>query len=270
MARKKANIHYLYKTTCKVTGRYYIGMHSTTNLEDGYMGSGKRLRHSIRKYGKENHVKEILEFFDNREDLAKREKEVVNHNLIKEELCMNLTTGGLGAGFMNDEHMSKCSKAGSKAFQDKLKNPTYKEKHYQKMSLVQKKSFNESELRKETLKYDWTGRNHTEETKKLISDSNKYTGVGKDNSQYGTVWITNGSENKKIKRGDNVPDGWSFGRRVNVNGELVGTSKLNENDVRQIKVLLNTKITQSQIALMFNVKQETISKIKRGLIWVNI
>jgi len=78
MARKEKNIHYIYKTTCDITGRWYIGMHSTYNLEDGYIGSGKTLRRSIRKYGKENHTKEILEFLENREDLAKREKEIVN------------------------------------------------------------------------------------------------------------------------------------------------------------------------------------------------
>ena len=52
--RKVKNIHYIYKTTCNITGRWYVGMHSTSNENDGYMGSGKRLRYSIRKYGKEN------------------------------------------------------------------------------------------------------------------------------------------------------------------------------------------------------------------------
>ena len=96
MARKEKNIHYIYKTTCDVTGKWYVGMHSTNNLEDGYLGSGDRLRYSIRKYGKDKHTKEILEYLDSREELAKREREIVNKELIKEYLCMNLVVGGEG------------------------------------------------------------------------------------------------------------------------------------------------------------------------------
>ena len=106
MARKEKNIHYIYKTTCNVTGRWYIGIHSTSNLEDAYMGSGLRLRRSIRKYGVENHFKEILEFFDTREELVNREKEVVNFELIEEDLCMNLVAGGNG-GFISVDGYKK-------------------------------------------------------------------------------------------------------------------------------------------------------------------
>lgn len=52
-------------------------MHSTINQNDGYMGSGKRLRYSIRKYGKENHTKEILEFLPSREELIIKEIDIV-------------------------------------------------------------------------------------------------------------------------------------------------------------------------------------------------
>ena len=50
----KVKYHFLYKTTNLINGKYYYGMHSTYKLNDGYLGSGKILRYSIRKYGKEN------------------------------------------------------------------------------------------------------------------------------------------------------------------------------------------------------------------------
>lgn len=73
----KKKFHFIYKTTCIITNRFYIGMHSTENLEDGYIGSGKFLWYSIKKYGKENHKCEILEFLENRDCLKQREKEIV-------------------------------------------------------------------------------------------------------------------------------------------------------------------------------------------------
>ena len=74
MARKERKYHYIYKTSCSITNRFYIGMHSTDNLDDGYVGSGKRLWYSINKYGKEEHILEILEFHETRKILKEREK----------------------------------------------------------------------------------------------------------------------------------------------------------------------------------------------------
>ena len=78
MPRKQKKYHYIYKTTCKITGKFYVGMHSSDSLEDGYLGSGKILGYSRAKYGDENHVREILEFCVSREQLKSREKEIVN------------------------------------------------------------------------------------------------------------------------------------------------------------------------------------------------
>jgi len=58
MARKEKKIHYIYKITCVVTGRWYIGMHSTININDNYLGSGTTLRHSVSKIGKMFNVKQ--------------------------------------------------------------------------------------------------------------------------------------------------------------------------------------------------------------------
>lgn len=42
---------------------------------------------------------------------------------------------------------------------------------------------------------------------------------GKRNSQYGTCWITNGVDNKKIKKDDSFPNGWYRGRVAAVKGQ---------------------------------------------------
>lgn len=51
------------------------------------------------------------------------------------------------------------------------------------------------------------------ETFKLIGHQS-----GEKNSQYGTIWITDGSINKKIRSSDSVPDGWCRGRSKTVAG----------------------------------------------------
>lgn len=85
--------HYIYKIT-REDGKYYIGMHSTDNLDDGYFGSGQRLWHSIRKHGKKKHTKVIMEFLSSRSDLRAREAELVNRETLRDEMCLNLTLGG--------------------------------------------------------------------------------------------------------------------------------------------------------------------------------
>ena len=207
MGRQKANIHYIYKTTCNVTGRYYIGMHSTNNLDDGYMGSGKRLRYSLRKHGKENHVKEILEFFDSRELLVEREKEIVNSELICDEQCMNLKCGGTG-GFVNKEHEEKAHNGLTNWLKQKwLIDISYRNKQ-SKLSAIRLKETHKSGKIKYGISF--LGKKHSEDSKILMRKSKN---IGKDNSQYGTMWITNDTENKKINKNADIPAGWYKGRK---------------------------------------------------------
>lgn len=207
MARKESNIHYIYKTTCNVTGRYYVGMHSTCNLEDGYMGSGLRLRRSIRKYGKNNHIKEILQFFENRYLLIEAEKKAITQDMITDKNCMNLKKGGDGG--WNEKH--------NKAFKNKLLNDDEFKDFFSNLKREHGLNrFKTNNLQLITKRCDWTNKNHSEETKKLMSEVKKGIGTGETNSQYGTCWITKNGLNKKIKKEDlevYLNEGWIQGRK---------------------------------------------------------
>ena len=56
----------LYKITNLVNGKMYIGQHVTDNLDDGYMGSSKILKHAIKKYGLQCFRKEWLGFYEDK------------------------------------------------------------------------------------------------------------------------------------------------------------------------------------------------------------
>lgn len=59
----------LYKTTNLINGKTYIGIHKTNNLEDGYLGSGFSLIKAVKKYGKNNFKREVLEFCNSYDEL---------------------------------------------------------------------------------------------------------------------------------------------------------------------------------------------------------
>lgn len=96
MRASQRKFHFIYKTTCTVTGKWYIGMHSTDNLDDGYLGSGQVLWRSIKRHGKQNHTVEILEFCNDRKTLALREQEVLTEEVRQNPQCMNIAPGGIG------------------------------------------------------------------------------------------------------------------------------------------------------------------------------
>lgn len=218
MARKQHKYHYIYKTTCKVTGRYYIGMHSTSNLEDGYIGSGKRLWYSIRKHGRENHSIEILEWLPNRSSLKEREKELVNETVLQDSQCMNLKLGGEG-GFTDREHQRKAQLLGAistlKIMRERLKkkeleNPESKNDRVNKMKATSIEKYGSAN--------GWKNKKHNSDSIERMRIAKKEFGKGEKNSQFATTWITKNGTNKKIKNTDldqYIQNEWIRGRKLN-------------------------------------------------------
>lgn len=86
----------IYQTTNLTNGKIYIGYHSTKDLNDSYLGSGKILNQAITKSGRENFKREILYVFPSREEALNKELELVNEAFVQREDTYNMKIGGEG------------------------------------------------------------------------------------------------------------------------------------------------------------------------------
>lgn len=135
---KRRKYHIIYKTTCSVTGKWYIGLHSTDNLDDGYQGSGSRLWKSIKKHGKDQHQTEILEHCADRATLILREAEIVNDDLLADPQCMNVIKGGNANAeeikILREEAKRKCKQAADQMWAKRKADPTALAEHIKKIA----------------------------------------------------------------------------------------------------------------------------------------
>ncbi len=163
--------HFIYKTTNLVNGKYYIGRHSTDDLDDGYLGSGKILKLAIAKSGRDAFRRDIIEYADDLDKLLQKETEYVTEDLVKDPMCYNVTIGGrLGtSGFRHsDETKRKMSESakGSRRFLGK----THTVETKQKMRIARLGKVVSDETRRK-MRDNMMGFRHSDETKKKISKS---------------------------------------------------------------------------------------------------
>ena len=184
-------------------------MHSTENVDDGYLGSGRRIKAEIKKYGKENFVREILEHLPTREALCEREAELVCEELMQNPLCLNLKNGGDGGGkFWSEEQHFNASRAGALSANRDHKSIAQKVKNTKRL--------NNSAVFFGGKHDTFLNKHHSSETKAKIGAKNSKTQSGQGNSQYGTCWVTNGIESFKIKKeqlGEYLIRGFHRGRK---------------------------------------------------------
>lgn len=147
----------VYRTTNKITGRYYVGVKktwNTLNLKE-YYGSGILIKNAVNKYGEDNFKRDIIAVYEG-DVIGKTfayslEASLVNNSTIypKNPMSYNLREGGFGG------YSGLSQRARDKLRQRCIETPLHR------------------------------GHKHSEETKKLLSQQRKGKRMGKDNPFYG-------------------------------------------------------------------------------------
>ena len=189
----------------------YVGKHQTKNLDDSYMGSGKHLKGAMAKYGAENFTKEILHVFDNEAEMNAKEAELVTEEFCLQEDNYNICSGGKGGfsyinnnglnGDLNSRDPIRMKADRSKGGINSSKSDTYQK--------AMKKIHSEGIIRYDTFR----NKTHTQDWCQRHSKRMKGAYTGEKNSQFGTIWITDGINDKKIQKDTAIPYGWRRGRK---------------------------------------------------------
>lgn len=154
---------YVYKTTNLINGKIYIGKSKYRPGYKNYLGSGVVLEHAVKKYGKENFKKEILEEFFTEEEAFNAEKFYIKfYDSQNHDIGYNIADGGgdYTSNSRLQEHNNKnysYSKEEADKERVKLGSPEYKAK----ISETSKKywtslSEEERETQKQKIKKAWT------------------------------------------------------------------------------------------------------------------
>lgn len=103
---------HIYKTTNILNGKIYIGQ-TSKDLNTNYLGSGRAIIKAIKKYGKCNFKREVLEECDSKEYMNNREKYWIQHfDSINRTIGYNVSIGGEGGnlGYEVNQKISETKK----------------------------------------------------------------------------------------------------------------------------------------------------------------
>lgn len=162
---------YIYKTTNLVNNKIYIGQ--TIHDDPKYLGGGRLIKMAIKKYGRENFLKEILETCSKRENLSEREIYwIKKFNSRDPKIGYNMAEGG-SSFYVTEESKKKVSESlkgkyvGENAFRygirltEEHKKIISESNSGKKLSDETRKKMSESNL----------GKKFSDETRKKMSES---------------------------------------------------------------------------------------------------
>lgn len=207
--------HIVYKITNTINNKIYIGRHSTYDIHDSYMGSSQHLRKAIMKYGSKYFIKEILYIFNTLEECAKKERELVDEIFIARTDTYNVALGGLGtSNFANPLIQEKARKKGLKKLKELYNDESFREnrrKNLIDMGDKGRAAFY-SKYNCSLFAYLNSNPEFQKKKKEIYKSIDHQKGI--KNSQYGTIWITDGANNMKLKNTEKIPTGWRRGRTI--------------------------------------------------------
>ena len=150
--------HLVYKTIRKSTGEYYIGVHSTHNINDMYMGSGDRIKRIISKEGKVGLERTILYECGTRAEALLIESTLLTSDVLNDPLCLNVAVGGKG------------NPSGGHGISDDARNRLHELHAGKQKSQITRQRISESKIGKPS---PLKGMPRSEATKQKISESSK-------------------------------------------------------------------------------------------------
>lgn len=205
---------YIYKFTNIKTGKIYIGKREKSKFDESYYGSGKLWLESFDD--KKDIIREVLCWGVSREDLNKKEKYFIKlFNSQNPQIGYNIHKGGQGGNSLNNRdawsrlHQGEKNGMYGKHHSDATKQKISKANKGRKYSNEVNKSKGRPGVPKpdrfgEKIRQANLGKIISEETKQKISNSLK--------GKYNGCIYNNGKNEKRIKVGEEIPDGYIKGR----------------------------------------------------------
>lgn len=196
---------FIYITTNLINHKQYIGQKTIKNdsTDDTYLGSGKLIRQAISKYGRENFVREILDYAQSQEELDFLEEYYIELNqATKSPFFYNIAQGGRGgnkfAGWTEEERIKFSLECSIRTRGEN--NPRYgvklTDEQRQRLSEIHsnpklKQRYQTEEFRQKISevtkgeKNGMYGKKHSEESKRKMSLNSKGKLTGEKNGNYG-------------------------------------------------------------------------------------
>ena len=189
-------------------------MHTALSVDNDYLGSGKILKRSVRKYGKDNHKKEILIIVDSKEELIDAEKKFITEKEVADPLCMNLRLGGSGGGgWSSEQQRNNAEKSNARQKILNERDAKWRAKKSAKISQAMKLAYEKGE--RVCPLPNWKGRKHTESSKKKMVVAAKKRLAENNNGSTGRYWYYNDDTKENIKcLPENKPEGFTRGRKM--------------------------------------------------------